>query len=260
VLGRWGGPGETAGDWRRVTDLVALFIAAAWLAGGPVDKRLVRSLQELHLQVDRRGNALDCIFLGTIVCIDASNTCIALYAYLAMSVRWRACNKGSVHRGCELPSRWSSPTEAVNSGASQVPLLHIHGAATAPPAGLLSRLLPAGAAALLPSDFLQVSVSQSSHIPNKSFPDSLQSACWFLLASPQAGIAHELTANGSYKVVKQLTEPAAVCARGATGGAGRTGSQCRRRHAALLAGGHGVGLRPGRCLCAAAVSFQGART
>lgn len=114
MLGRWGGPGETAGDWRRVTDLVALFIAAAWLAGGPVDKRLVRSLQELHLQVDRRGNALDCIFLGTIVCIDASNTCIALYAYLAMSVRWRACNKGSVHRGCELPSRWSSPTEAVN--------------------------------------------------------------------------------------------------------------------------------------------------
>lgn len=52
MLGRWGGPGETAGDWRRVTDLVALSIAAAWLAGGPVDKRLVRSLQELHLQVD----------------------------------------------------------------------------------------------------------------------------------------------------------------------------------------------------------------
>lgn len=181
--------------------------------------------------------------------------CIALCAYLAaMSVRWRACNKGSVHRGCELPSRWSNLTEAVDSGASQVPLLHIHGAATAPPAGLLSRLLPAGAAALLPSDFLQVSVSQFSYVPNKFF---WQSAVRLLVLAciPPSRNHARAQANVSCKVVKPLIELAAVCARGATGGAGRTGSQCRRRHAALLAGGHGVGLRPGRCLRAAAVSF-----
>lgn len=51
MLGRWGSAGEAAGDWGAVTDLVALWIAAAWLAGGPPDKRLMRSLQALHLQV-----------------------------------------------------------------------------------------------------------------------------------------------------------------------------------------------------------------
>lgn len=36
-----------------------------------------------------------------------------------------------------------------------MPLLHVFGTATAPPASLLSRLLPPGAAAALPQDFLQ---------------------------------------------------------------------------------------------------------
>jgi hypothetical protein len=52
VLGRWGAPDEAASDGARLTDLVALSAAAAWLAAGPLDKRLLRLLQGLHLQVE----------------------------------------------------------------------------------------------------------------------------------------------------------------------------------------------------------------
>lgn len=51
VLSWWGSPREAAADWGRLTGLVALSTAAAWLAGGPLNKRLLQLLQELHLQV-----------------------------------------------------------------------------------------------------------------------------------------------------------------------------------------------------------------
>lgn len=74
MLGRWGTPDEAAGDGALLTDLVSLSAAAAWLTGGPLDRRLLRLLQGLHLQVCRSPQVEKIVLLrrSCLPCDEAS--------------------------------------------------------------------------------------------------------------------------------------------------------------------------------------------